>query len=149
MNTYTEPKRKSKNRSKVSTKLDFFTEFAVETDIFTDERLFPDWIFYFREEHLTKLSNPMKKLCRNLKSLGVEFKIKYPIKILDKWKFADIYIPKTKTVILVLSSYKEDFRPIGVTPDRSLFFKDMFKVIELYEYNVSDIEILKKRLKLH
>lgn len=82
----------------------FWIEFASETDIFTNGILFPDWIFDFREELLTKLSPTVKKVCRVLKGI-VDFKIKYPVEIDGKWKFADIYIPSLKTVIVCLSSY--------------------------------------------
>ncbi|MGJ7024998.1 hypothetical protein [Petrimonas sulfuriphila] len=129
-------------------KPDFWTEFAIESDIFTDERKFPDWVFDFRESHLVKLSPTMKKLCRNLKSLGVGFKIKYPVKVFDKWKFADIYIPKMNTVILVLSSYNEFSKPCCNKSDRAEFFSDKFRVVELYEYNATDMNVLKNVLKL-
>lgn len=143
------PTRKS-NYSKRTTnrksKNDFFTEFAVETDIFTEENSFPDWIYDFREDLLTKLSPSMKKVCRNLKNLEVGFKIKYPVEIFGKWKFADIYIPKKKTVIIVTSSFKHQHHPCNVLPERAEFFKDRFRVIDLYEYNAGDVDYLKKRL---
>lgn len=129
-------------------KIDFFEEFSTETDIFSEIQEYPDWVFDFREEQLSKLSQTNKKLCRNLKSLKIGFKIKYPVKIFDKWKFADIYIPKYNTVVLVLSSYKEFKKIAHQSSDRANFFKDKFKVIELYEYNASDIEVLKTALKL-
>lgn len=146
---YTNSKSNYHKKSKYSNRNDknsFFTEFAVETDILTAENSFPDWIYDFREELLTKLSPSMKKVCRNLKNLEVGFKIKYPVEIFGKWKFADIYIPKKKTVIIVTSSFKHQHHPCNVLPERAEFFKDRFRVIDLYEYNAGDVDYLKKRL---
>lgn len=144
MNNY---QTKAKNYPKTEKK-SFFEEFSLETDIFAEKNPFPDWIFDFREQQLTKLSLPTKKLCRNLKALGYGFKIKYPIEIFGKWKFADIYIPKLNTVILVSSSYKEMGRPCNTNSDRAEYFKDKFMVIELFEYNAGDMNVLKKALRI-
>ncbi|HBG40949.1 MAG TPA: hypothetical protein DDW85_06005 [Porphyromonadaceae bacterium] len=134
--------KKSKKTKKKVADNDFFTQFAVETDIFLEKNPYPDWVFDYREGQLMKLSPNLKKVCRNLKALNVEFKIKYPVKIFDKWKFADIFIPSKKTVIVLLSSYKEFKEVCCKTPDRVKFFEDRFCVVEMYEYNAGDIDYL-------
>jgi len=139
---------KNRRYSNRPTKNDFFADFAAETDIFTAENAFPDWVYDFREDLISKLSPSMKKVCRNLKDLKVGFKIKYPVEIFGKWKFADVYIPSKKTVIMVLSSYKHNYSPCNVLPERAEFFKDKFRVIDLYEYNAGDIDYLKRRLMM-
>lgn len=53
---------------------------------------------------------------------------------------------KMKTVIVVTSSYKHQHHPCNVLPERAEFFKDRFRVIDLYEYNAGDMDYLKKRL---
>lgn len=78
-----------------------FDEFCLEMDLFSDNQPYPDWVFDFREEHLSKMSSKLIKFCRKLKSANVNFKILYPVNIFGKWKFADIYIPKRKIVVMV------------------------------------------------
>lgn len=76
-------------------------DFCQEMDLFSDNQPFFDWIFDYREHHLSKISSKLIKICRKLKSAKVNFKILYPINIFGKWKFADIYIPKRKIVVMV------------------------------------------------
>ena len=144
----TKLKKKTKKSGKSSNLFErstFWTEFSAETDIFTDQSKFPDWIFDFREELLVKLSPTARRVCRWLKGT-VDFKIKYPIEIDDKWKFADIYIPSKRTVIVFLSSHKEFANICHKTPERASFFSDRFRVVEFYEYH--DFEYLKQKLEL-
>ena len=76
-------------------------DFCQEMDLFSDNQPFFDWIFDYREHHLSKISSKLIKICRKLKSAKVNFKILYPINIFGKWKFADIYITKRKIVVMV------------------------------------------------
>lgn len=59
-----------------SSKLDFYTEFAVELDIFDSTLNIPAWTFDYRDNLIRKLTPNMKKICRFLKELGLNFKIK-------------------------------------------------------------------------
>ena len=96
-------------------------------DLFSENQSFPDWIFDYREHHLSKISSKLIKFCRKLKSANVNFKILYPINIFGKWKFADIYIPKHKIVVMV-TTYPH---LAGWLTERARFFEEMFKVYEL------------------
>lgn len=104
-------------------------------DLFSDNQPYPDWVFDFREEHLSKMSSKLIKFCRKLKSAKVEFKILYPMQINGKWKFADVYVPKRKTVVMVTT------RPhsVGWLTQRARFFADRCKVYELDGYESEDM----------
>lgn len=102
-------------------------DFGQEMDLFSNNQPFPDWIFDYREHHLSKISSKLIKFCRKLKSANVNFKILYPINIFGKWKFADIYIPKRKIVVMV-TTYPH---LAGWLTERARFFEEMFKVYEL------------------
>ena len=131
--------RVNKHYTHISKREEFLNEFCNEIDLYSEYRKFPDWIDSYREELFGRLSNNFMKMCRILKDNHIEFKIKYPIEIDRKWKFADIYIPKRKTVIIMLHSQKEFCKPIWSTPERSIFFRDRMKVIECYEYECDNI----------
>lgn len=111
-------------------RLSIYEEFSVEMDLFSLDTNFPDWIFDFREHHLSKINSKLVKFCRKLKENRVNFKILFPIQIHDKWKFADIYIPKKKTVIMVTTT---PHSPAYLT-QRANFFNEWFKVYELDGY---------------
>lgn len=117
-------KRKTK---KNSNKVSIYEEFCQEMDLFSDNQPYPDWVFDFREEHLSKISSQLIKFCRKLKSAKVEFKILYPMQIFGKWKFADVYIPKHKTVVMITTQPHH----AGWLTDRARFFQDRCKVYEL------------------
>ena len=85
----------------------FFIEFASEIDLYSDGSKYPEWVFEYREELLLKISPNLMKICSKLKDSGYDFKIKYPFLIDGKYKFADIYIPRKRTVIVKLSYNKE------------------------------------------
>lgn len=124
----------------------FLIEFASEIDLYSDGSKYPEWVFEYREELLLKLSPNLMKICSKLKDSGYDFKIKYPVLIDGKYKFADIYIPRKRTVIVMLSYYKEGYKPIWSTSDKSSFFKDRFHVIECYEFEddiISKLECIR------
>ncbi len=108
-------------------RISVYEEFCQEMDLFIENQPFPDWIFDYREHHLSKISSKLIKFCRKLKSAKVNFKILYPINIFGKWKFADIYIPKRKIVVMV-TTYPH---LAGWLTERARFFEEMFKVYEL------------------
>lgn len=122
--------KQTKNKRRVS----IYEEFCVEMDLFSDNQPYPDWVFDFREQHLSKVSSKLIKFCRKLKAANVEFKILYPMQIFGKWKFADVYIPKHKTVVMVTTRP----HPAAWLTDRARFFQDRCKVYELDGYETED-----------
>lgn len=115
-------------------KISIYEEFCQEMDLFSESQLFPDWIFDYREHHLSKISAKLIKFCRKLKFTNVNFKILYPVNIFGKWKFADVYIPKCKTVVMV-TTYPH---PAGWLTLKASFFAKRFNVIELDGYESQD-----------
>ena len=115
-------------------KISVYEELCQEMDLFSENQPFPDWIFDYREHRLSKISSKLIKFCRKLKSAKVEFKILYPMQINGKWKFADVYVPKHKTVVMVTT------RPhsVGWLTQRARFFADRCKVHELDGYENED-----------
>ena len=111
-------------------------------DLFSDNQPYPDWVFDFRENLLTKINSKTLKFCRKLKAVNVEFKILYPMQIFGKWKFADVYIPKRKTVVMV-TTYPHS---AAWLTERARFFQDRCKVYELDGYESEDMinEIIDK-----
>lgn len=112
------------------TKLGFYEEFAVELDIFDSTQGIPDWYFNKREDLIRKLTSETKKICRFVKSLGLNFKIKWPIEIDGSWKYADLYFPKKRTVIII-NNPMNGFRPCCLSSERAEFFKERYRVVEI------------------
>lgn len=120
----------NKKRNTRLNRISIYEEFCVEMDLFSESINFPDWVFDYREHHLSKINQKLIKFCRIIKSKGIEFSILYPIQINGKWKFADIYIPSAKSVVMFTSGLK----PIGSMSERTRFFLDRFKVYEIDGY---------------
>lgn len=118
--------KQTKNKRRVS----IYEEFCVEMDLFSDNQPYPDWVFDFREQHLSKASSKLIKFCRKLKAANVEFKILHPMQIFGKWKFADVYIPKHKTVVVV-TTYPHS---AAWLTERARFFQDRCRLYELDGY---------------
>lgn len=133
--------KKPRHRPKAK-RTSIYEEFCVEMDLFSESQPYPDWIFDFRENHLSKMSSKLIKFCRKLKSSGVEFRILYPMQIDGKWKFADVYVPKRKTVVMVTTI---PHSPGWFTP-RAQFFADRCRVYELDGYESDDFinELIEK-----
>lgn len=70
---------------------EFWEEFAAELDIFDSTMAIPSWAFDYRDDLIRKIGPELKKICRKLKSIGLNFKIKWPVEIDGKWKFADVF----------------------------------------------------------
>lgn len=124
----------SKNRKKSnrrSTTAEFLIEFASELDIFDSTLDIPAWTFDYRDDLICKIGPELKKICRKLKTLGLNFKIKWPVEIDGKWKFADVFFPKQRTVLMVTNAMALSCRPHWMLSDRAEFFRDRFRVIEV------------------
>lgn len=65
-----------KHRINRTNRVSVYKEFCVEMDLFSDTQPYPDWVFDFREQHLSKVSSKLIKFCRKLKAANVEFKIR-------------------------------------------------------------------------
>lgn len=124
-----------RKHTKSKRRVPIYEEFCQEMDLFSDNQPYPDWVFDFREEHLSKISSNLIKFCRKLKSAKVEFKILYPMQIFGKWKFADVYIPKHRTVVMVTTRP----HPAAWLTDRARFFQDRYKVYEFDGYESEDM----------
>lgn len=106
-------------------------EFACELDIFDSPVRFPAWVYGYREELLGKLSPELRKICRRLKSLDLGFKIKWPVEIGGQWKFADVFFPRQRTVLMVTNAMAVAGRPHWMLSDRAEFFKGRYRVVEV------------------
>ena len=134
----TKAKYNKRVQRKMTVKESFFVEFAEEIDLFCLETRFPEWIIQYREEILLKIGRNFRKICRELKDSGVKFYIKYPVEIDGKWKFADIYIPKGKTVVLLLSDKDLIGHPCNMRSDKERWFEDRFRVVGVYHDEVGN-----------
>lgn len=125
-----------KNKHKITRmdKATIYEEFCQEMGLLLDSQVYPDWVFDFREKHLSKISSKLINFCREVKAAKIEFKIFYPLQIFGKWKFADVYFPKRETVVIVTTRP----HPAGWLTDRARFFQDRYKVYELDGYESED-----------
>lgn len=121
-------RKKSKIRPQ---KPQFWEEFAAELDIFDSTLNIPAWTFDYRDDLIRKINPELKKICRRLKEIGLSFKIKWPVEIGGKWKFADVYFPRQRTVLMVTNAMAIGCRPHWMLSDRAEFFKDRFRVVEV------------------
>lgn len=124
-------KKKRKYKEKKTSLARFCEEFATELDIFSSTLNVPAWVFDYRDDLLHKISPELKKICRCLKELELNFKIKWPIEIDGKWKFADVFFPKQRTVLMVTNAMAVSGRPHWMLSDRADFFRDRFRVVEV------------------
>ena len=60
-----------------------------------------------------------------------------------KWKFADIFFPKQRTVLMVTNAMAIECRPHWMLSDRAEFFKDRFRVVE-----VETLEDLERKMSI-
>ena len=108
----------------------FLADLATELDIFDSTQSLPQWAFGYRDDLIRKIGPELKKICRKLKSLGLNFKIKWPVEIDGKWKFADVFFPKQRTVLMVTNAMAVGCRPHWMLSDRAEFFRDRFRIVE-------------------
>lgn len=122
----------------------FYIDFATELDIFDSVSPFPQWIFDYRDDLIRKISSELRKICYDLKQRGLTFKIKHPVEIDGKWKFADIFFHRQNTVLIVADPMKTIGRPCWRQSDRSEFFKDRFRVVEVESLQELQLKIQMK-----
>ena len=109
----------------------FLADLATKLDIFDSTQSMPQWAFGYRDDLIRKIGLELKKICRKLKSLGLNFKIKWPVEIDGKWKFADVFFPKQRTVLMVTNAMAVGCRPHWMLSDRAEFFRDRFRIVEV------------------
>ena len=134
--------KKRQKTKRVSVMEQFIIDFASELDIMQSAMSFPSWVFDYRDDHIRKLSPEIRKIAKWLREMGLRFKMKWPIEIDGKWKFADFFFPKHKTVIIVANPM-ENFSPIGISGERARFFHDRFRVIE-----IETLEDLERKMRM-
>lgn len=142
--------KRSKGKSKKKTSLaGFCEEFASEIDLFDSNLSVPAWVFDYRDNLLRKISPELKKICRNLRQRGLDFKIKWPVKIDGKWKFADVYFPRQCTVLMVTNAMALGCRPHWALSDRAEFFRDRYRVVEVENLDELNRRIEQKKHEHH
>ena len=124
-------KKKRKYKEKKNSLTSFCEEFAVELDIFDSTLNVPAWTFDYRDDLIRKIGPELKKICRKLKTLGLNSKIKWPVEIDGRWKFADVFFPGQRTVLMVTNAMAIGCRPHWMLSDRAEFFRDRFRVVEV------------------
>lgn len=120
----------------------FCIDFATEIDLFDSNLGVPRWVFDYRDDILRKISPELRRICYALKQLGLTFKIKWPVEIDGKWKFADILFPRQRTVLTVANPMELADKPHWMLSDRSEFFKDRYRVVE-----VETLEELQRKIE--
>lgn len=124
--------RKTQRKSPKMSKFDLFlADLATELDIFDSTQSLPQWAFDYRDDLIRKIGPELKKICRKLKSLGLNFRIKWPVEIDGKWKFADVFFPKQRTVLMATNAMAVGCRPHWMLSDRAEFFRDRFRIVEV------------------
>lgn len=122
-------KKRSKG-GRISVMEQFIMDFASELDIMQAAMPFPDWVFCYRDDHIRKLSPEFRRIAKWLRGMGLRFKMKWPVEIDGKWKYADFFFPRQQTVIIVANPM-DNFSPVGISGERARFFSDRFRVIEI------------------
>lgn len=123
--------KKSNKFGKISKFDQFCLDFAAEIDLFDSNLAVPQWTFDYRDDLIRKISPELRKICHALKEIGLNFKIKWPVEIDGKWKFADVFFPKQRTVLMLTNAMALGCRPHWMLSDRAEFFKDRFRVVEV------------------
>lgn len=135
-------KKKREYREKKTVLDSFFEEFAAEIDLFDSNLDIPQWTFDYRDSLIRKISPELRKICCFLKSLGLKFKIKWPVEINGSWKFADVFFPRQRTVLMITNAMALGCRPHWMLSDRAEFFSGHFRVIE-----VETLDELKRKME--
>ena len=124
--------KRGRTQSKRITKFEqFCADFAPEIDMLDSTFAFPGWVFNYRDDLLRKISPELRRICYALKQNGAEFKIKWPVEIDGKWKFADVLLPQQRIVVIVINPMELASKPHWMLSDRSEFFKRRYHVIEV------------------
>lgn len=137
-------KDKKSYKKKAKSLTDKFLE-TYATNIYLNgmEYDLPDWVFDYREELIHKVTQNGKKLYAKLSEMGVDFKIRFPYKNLDKWKFADALLPKYKLIILLMN-FRETVMPVCSMYDRVGFFNDRYKCIMILPEEIDGLDVILK-----
>ena len=130
-----------KKRQVISDK--FLTTYAKNIYFDGKEYDLPDWVFDYREAQIHKITQPGKRLYEKLNEMGVDFKIKYPVRNFGKWKFADAFLPK-KNLVIILMNHEETITPAHAMYERVEFFKDKHRCIRILPEEISKLDSMIK-----
>lgn len=123
----------------------FREDFADELLFCDSEEKYPSWLGCYRDKAIANIDKHLADLCYVLKRSGVSFKIKYPILVNGRWKFADIYVDGV--VVLLIQDHETIGLPCHSKTDRELSFGDSCKVLPIHTYEIENaVELLKKRI---
>ena len=144
------PRRSNRTYARESMEA-FLSEYAAELDIFDTEEVFPDWVYRYRDKVLSGFSKEFRLICRILHEKGYKFKVKYPLKIGNDWKFADFYLSEWQMVILLIHDYETIGLPCFSKTDKELWFERKYRVLAVNDWRHLEEgikETRKKRLKM-
>lgn len=119
-------------------RLKFREEFCDELDISDMGIECPEWVYEYRAPLLDKISKPLKQLARLLKDCGIRFKMKCPLGVEGRWRFADIYVPD-KDMVIMITSRKDSIAPSLFMDEKTEFFSRSHNACQL-DYDVFDGE---------
>lgn len=128
--------RNNEKTAQESINEELFKDFAEEIALTSNREKFPEWVHDYREQSLTKQGRNFLQLCHVLKDGGVNFKVKFPLQIDGKWKFADILIPQSHIVILLIQNHETIGLPCHSKTDRELLFGDRFRTLAIHTYEI-------------
>lgn len=139
--------KRKRVKVKQNTKFEqFCIDFASEIDFFDSNLGVPRWVFDYRDDLLRKISPELRRICYALKQLGLIFKIKWPVEIDGKWKFADVLFPRQRTVLTVVNPMELSGRPHWMLSNRGEFFKDRYRVVEVETLEELQMKMDAKRM---
>jgi len=135
-------------RRRITEREAFFVEFADEIDLFSLQKTFPGWIYEYRETILSHIIKPFRVMCQHLKDSNIKFYVKYPIEIEGKWKFADVFIPSEKLVVLLLNNKETIGMPCHSKTDREMWFLRKYKTVGVCTFEIDrTMEIVQKAIR--
>ena len=126
----------TRRKSKMTKNELFLCEFAQEIDLFPLQESFPEWVYDYRDAILRKLRGDFRVLCRKLRESGISFFAKYPIEIEGKWKFADVFIPESRLVVLLLNESELIGLPCHSFTERERWFRREYKTLGVCSFEL-------------
>lgn len=130
-------RKKSERKAEAPKRNDeFLKEYADAVDLRGDERIVPTWVYAYRNEILDRVGNNFQELCGVLRSAGIAFKVKYPILVDGKWKFADFMIPDGRIFVMLIQNYETIGLPCHSKTNRELAFGDNIRLVPIYVYEI-------------
>ena len=114
----------------------FLVDYSEEIELGSMKANLPEWVTLYRDKALYSIGDNFCQLCRTLKDGGVDFKVKYPVKVDNNWKFVDVYIPSMRTIVLLIQNHELMGLPCHSKTNREMFFGDRFKTLAIHTYEI-------------